>query len=109
MPNASESPVRAIFAANLKALRARAKASQEVTAAHIGVKRSTYSAWESGVAEPGLQHLHAIQKHYRVGLDLLLHAELGNLKEFQWRTLLPHMGQRYIAGFGARVECTPNE
>lgn len=109
MPNVSQPHIKAVFARNLQALRARARSSQEATSAQLGVQRSTYSSWELGNSEPNITYLAAIQKHYNIGLDLLLHAELANLKEFQWRALLPHMQPRYITGFGARVECTPNE
>lgn len=64
------------FPMNLKTLRMRRDLSQQAMADALGVKRSTYSAWETGKAEPRLQHLNQLQHYHQVGVDVMLGATL---------------------------------
>lgn len=64
------------FPRNLKALRILQDRSQNEMADILGVKRSTYSAWENGASQPNLEHLCRIQHHHQIGIDVMLGASL---------------------------------
>lgn len=84
------------FARNLKALRTRQGVSQDVMATSIGVKRSSYSGYEVGSAEPSLTVLHAIQERYRIGADLMLNSDLYLLSGWQWHQLMVNVAPRTV-------------
>lgn len=85
------------FAKNLKWIRIRQGVGQEVMAGSIGVKRSTYSGYENGAAEPSLDTLSALQERYGVGIDMMLSADLYLLTEWQWHQLKSSAGLRKVA------------
>jgi len=63
---------RELFSSNLKALRSSKKQSQQYVADALGLKRSTYSSYESGASEPELETLVLISCYFKVTLDTLL-------------------------------------
>ncbi len=71
------------FGPNIKLLRARRGRSQEETAIGLDVKRSSWSGYENGSAEPSLDLLVRISSYFRVGLDRLLKDDLTQLSESQ--------------------------
>lgn len=82
------------FPMNLKTLRMRRELSQQDMANALGVKRSTYSAWENGVAEPRLKHLNQIQHYHQVGVDVLLGASLYAYRQEELDRLAVGMAPR---------------
>jgi transcriptional regulator with XRE-family HTH domain len=62
---------------NLKVLRKHNKLSQEAAALRFGVKRSSYSAYETGVAEPKLDLLIRMADHFRISVTYLLREDLS--------------------------------
>lgn len=73
---------------NLKWLRKRKKRTQEEVAFALGLKRSTYSGYENGVGEPGLEKLLEMAGYFRISLDGLVMTNLSVLTEFQFQQLL---------------------
>ena len=64
------------LASNLKALRIYHKRTQAEAAEHFRIKRSTYSSYENGAAEPNMDLLVQFSKHYEVSLDTLLRRSI---------------------------------
>ena len=62
------------LADNLKFLRQNRKQSQEALAAILEVKRTTYSAYELGKAEPNLTTLLKIAEWAQLSSDCLLYT-----------------------------------
>ncbi|GEO06301.1 hypothetical protein AAE02nite_39650 [Adhaeribacter aerolatus] len=73
---------------NLKWLRKRKKRTQEEVAFALALKRSTYSGYENGVGEPGLEKLLEIARYFGISLDGLVMTNLSLLTEFQFQQLL---------------------
>lgn len=71
------------FGANIKLLRGRRGRSQEEVAIALDVKRSSYSGYENGSAEPHLELLVQISEYFKVSLDKLLKHDLTQLSESQ--------------------------
>lgn len=71
------------FGPNLKLLRGRRGRSQEEVAIALDVKRSSWSGYENGSAEPSLDLLVRISGYFKVGLDKLLKDDLTLLSESQ--------------------------
>jgi transcriptional regulator with XRE-family HTH domain len=71
------------FGPNIKLLRGRRGRSQEETAIALDVKRSSWSGYENGSAEPSLDLLVRISGYFKVGLDKLLKDDLTLLSESQ--------------------------
>lgn len=61
---------------NLKLLRHWCGDSQEHTAKTLGIKRSSYSGYENGAAEPTLPLLCSMADHFHVKLDELVRTDL---------------------------------
>lgn len=76
-----------VFSVNLKILRKRRSRSQGEVSQAIGIKRTTWSAYEQGVSEPSLEVLIKISDYFRVPVDILLREELSNYRESQLRNL----------------------
>jgi len=72
-----------IFGANIKLLRSRRGRSQEETAIALDVKRSSWSGYENGSAEPNLDLLIRISEYFRISVDKLLKHDLTKLSESQ--------------------------
>lgn len=73
------------FSANLKFLRKRKKRSQDETSGALGVKRTTWSAYEIGNAEPGFETLLKISEYFKLPIDLLLKENLSEYSEAKIR------------------------
>lgn len=71
------------FGANIKLLRQRRGRSQEEVALALDVKRSSYSGYENGTAEPHLLLLVKISEYFKISLDKLLKHDLTALSESQ--------------------------
>ena len=71
------------FGANIKLLRARRGRSQEETAIALDVKRSSWSGYENGSAEPNLDLLIRISDYFKLSTDKLLKHNLTELSESQ--------------------------
>lgn len=75
MPNA-------VFGSNIKLLRSRRGRSQEEAIA-LEVKRSSYSGYENGSAEPSFDLLVRMSEYFKVSVDKLLRDDLTALSESQ--------------------------
>src|SRR5690554_7044958 len=75
------------LASNLKLLRKYRKMSQEDVAKELGLTRSSYSGYENGVAEPGIENLVKMSKFYRIPMDDLLKRNMNELTESDWEAI----------------------
>ncbi|RYM34733.1 helix-turn-helix domain-containing protein [Brumimicrobium glaciale] len=75
------------LSSNLKLLRKNRKKSQEDVAQELGLTRSSYSGYENGVAEPGIENLVKMSKFYRIPLDDLLKKNMVDLTESDWEAI----------------------
>jgi transcriptional regulator with XRE-family HTH domain len=75
------------LSSNLKLLRKNRKKSQEDVAQELGLTRSSYSGYENGVAEPGIENLVKMSKFYRIPLDDLLKKNMEDLTESDWEAI----------------------
>lgn len=71
------------FMNNVKFLRKRKSRTQDDISTSLNIKRSTYSGYENGVAEPGIEVLLALSKFFNVAIDTLVKLDLTRLSEFQ--------------------------
>lgn len=76
-----------MFSANLKFLRKRRNRSQDESAGAIGVKRTTWSAYEQGVAEPGFETLIKISEYFKIPIDVLIRQDVTAFPESKIREL----------------------
>ncbi len=72
---------------NLKLLRKRVKRSQEEVAQDLGLTRSSYSGYENGVAQPGIDLLVTLCDYYLIPIDDFLRKDLEALTEKEWEQL----------------------
>jgi len=72
---------------NLKLLRKNLKMSQEDVAQELGFTRSTYSGYENGVAEPGIENLLKICKFYKISLDDIVKKNLEEISTHEWEAI----------------------
>ena len=72
---------------NLKLLRKRVKRSQEEVAQELGLTRSSYSGYENGVAQPGIDLLVTLCDYYLIPIDDFLRKDLEALTEKEWDQL----------------------
>lgn len=72
---------------NLKLLRKQKKKSQEEVATDLGLTRSSYSGYENGIAEPGLETLVALGAYYAIPLNQLLTKDLSTCSEAEWLSI----------------------
>ncbi len=93
------------FGPNLKLLRARRGRSQEEVAVGLDVKRSSWSGYENGSAEPPLDLLVRISNYFRVSVDRLLKDDLTLLSESQLG-ILERGGDVDLSGRRLRVLAT---
>lgn len=75
------------ISSNLKILRKFRKMSQEDVAQALGLTRSSYSGYENGVAEPGIENLIKMSAFFKVSLDDLLTKDLNKLTESEWESI----------------------
>jgi transcriptional regulator with XRE-family HTH domain len=72
---------------NLKLLRKLKKKSQEEVAADLGLTRSSYSGYENGIAEPGLDTVVALSTYFAIPLDSLLKKDFSSFTDSDWATI----------------------
>ncbi len=73
--------------ANMKLLRKQLKMSQEEVANVLGLTRSSYSGYENGIAEPGLDTLVSIGNYYKVPIEELILRDFEKLTESEWKAI----------------------
>jgi len=93
------------FSRNIKLLRKRRKRTQDELAHILGMKRSTLSGYENGVAEPGMQALMAFSKYFGVAVDTLIRVPLEQLSESQLSEL-ERGNDVFLRGSNLRVLAT---
>ena len=93
------------FSQNIKLLRKRRNRTQDELAHTLGMKRSTLSGYENGVAEPGIQPLMALSKYFGVAVDTLIRVPLDQLSESQLSEL-ERGNDVYLRGSKLRVLAT---
>ena len=93
------------FGANIKLLRARRGRSQEETAIALDVKRSSWSGYENGSAEPNLDLLIRISEYFKISVDKLVKHDLTALSESQLG-ILERGGDVDMSGKRLRVLAT---
>ncbi|MCB0790173.1 MAG: LexA family transcriptional regulator [Flavobacteriales bacterium] len=93
------------FGPNLKLLRQRRGRSQEEVAIALDVKRSSYSGYENGSAEPPFDLLMRMSEYYKVSIDKLLKDDLTSLSESQLG-ILERGGEIDLSGRRLRVLAT---
>lgn len=94
-----------LFGSNIKLLRQRRGRSQEETAIALDVKRSSWSGYENGSAEPPFDLLVRISTYFKVSVDKLLKEDLTQLGEHALSTL-ERGGDLDLAGKRLRVLAT---
>ena len=72
---------------NLKLLRKLAKKSQEEVAAALGLTRSSYSGYENGIAEPGIDTIVSLSAYFSIPIDALLTKDFSDFTESDWATV----------------------
>jgi transcriptional regulator with XRE-family HTH domain len=90
---------------NMKILRKQLKKSQEEVAADLGLTRSSYSGYENGIAEPGLESLVSIAKYFKVSLEDLILKDFEKLTDSEWKAIETGM-YKDISGGKLRVLAT---
>lgn len=75
------------LASNLKLLRKHKKKSQDDVAKALELTRSSYSGYENGVAEPGIENLIKLSQFYRIPMDDLLKKNFEDLTENDWEAI----------------------
>lgn len=70
-----------MFGRNIKLLRKRQKRSQQEVADLLGLKRSSWSAYENETAEPNFSNLLKISNYFDVSIDVLLQIDLSKMRE----------------------------
>ncbi len=93
------------FNSNIKFLRKRRKRTQDEVAFALGMKRSTLSGYENGVAQPGMEALTKFSEYYGVAIDTLIKVDLSTLSESQL-SQLERGYDIYIKGSNLRVLAT---
>lgn len=93
------------FSENLKLLRQRKGWSQQEVADTLGVKRSSWSAYENGASEPNLTLLQKITALYGVTLDALVCEDFTTYGESKWSEL-NHAMQADVRGQRLRILAT---
>lgn len=93
------------FSSNIRLLRKRRNRTQDDVATALGMKRSTLSGYENGIAEPGLEALLAFSRYFRVAIDTLVAVDLSALSESQLSELERGFDV-YIKGSNLRVLAT---
>ena len=72
---------------NLRVIRMRRRFSQEQMAEQFGIKRSSWSGYETGAIGAPTNLLVSLSEHYRISLDRLMTQDLGSYSEFKWKSL----------------------
>ena len=93
------------FGNNIKFLRKHRNRTQDDVAHALKMKRSTFSGYENGIAEPGISALTAISKYFGIAVDTLIKIDLSKLSESQLYEL-EHGQDVYLTGGKLRVLAT---
>ncbi len=93
------------FGLNIKLLRKRRGRTQDDVAHALGLKRSTLSGYENGVAQPGLETLVSFSRYFNVSIDTLVKTDLAALQESQL-SQLERGHDVYLTGGELRVLAT---
>jgi transcriptional regulator with XRE-family HTH domain len=93
------------FADNIKFLRKRRGRTQDEASVGLGLKRSTLSGYENGVAEPGIEVLVSFSSYFNVSVDTLLKVDITKLSESQLGEL-ERGYDAYVRGSNLRVLAT---
>jgi transcriptional regulator with XRE-family HTH domain len=91
---------------NIKLLRQRKKRTQDLVAQELGMSRSTYHSYESGlITNPTIEALIGFSAYFRISIDTLIKVDMGRLSESKLRELeLGH--DDFIKGTKLRVLAT---
>lgn len=90
---------------NMKILRKRLKKSQEEVAADLGLTRSSYSGYENGIAEPGLETLVGVGAYFKVSIEDVILKNFEDLTDSEWKAIETGM-YKDISGGKLRVLAT---
>ena len=90
---------------NIKLLRKRKSLTQEEVALATGIKRPTYSGYENGIAEPGIELLQTLSKFYNVSIDTLINVDLQKLSKTKLSEL-ERGNDVFIKGANIRILAT---
>lgn len=93
------------FADNIKFLRKRRGRTQDDVAFTMGLKRSTLSGYENGVAHPGIDLLVSFSNYFNISVDTLLKVDIPKLSESQLGEL-ERGYDAYVKGSNLRVLAT---
>lgn len=93
------------FTKNIKFLRKRRQRTQGEVADAVGLKRSTLSGYENGVAQPGIEALLALSKYFGIAIDTLVRQDLSALSDYQLSELERGV-DIYVRGSQLRVLAT---
>jgi transcriptional regulator with XRE-family HTH domain len=93
------------FADNIKFLRKRRGRTQDDVAFTMGLKRSTLSGYENGVAHPGIDLLVSFSNYFNISVDTLLKVDITRLSESQLGEL-ERGYDAYVKGSNLRVLAT---
>ncbi len=72
---------------NIKLLRKRMGKSQEEVATIFGLTRSSYSGYENGVADPGIETLIQVSDYFNVPLDTLMRKDFNTFTAPEWEAI----------------------
>lgn len=72
---------------NIKLLRKRMGKSQEEVSTIFGLTRSSYSGYENGVADPGIETLIQVSDYYKVPLDTLMRKDFNLFSDQEWEAI----------------------
>jgi len=93
------------FQPNIKLLRKRRGRTQDEVSEALGLKRSTLSGYENGIAQPDMDMLMTFSEYYKVSLDTLVKVDLSALPESQL-SQLERGFDTFISGAELRVLAT---
>ncbi len=96
------------FADNIKFLRKRRGRTQDEAALGLGLKRSTLSGYENGVAEPGIEVLVSFSSYFNISVDTLLKVDITRLSESQLGEL-ERGYDAFVRGSNLRVLATTTD
>lgn len=94
-----------VFPSNLKFLRKRKNRTQDDVASGLGMKRSTLSGYENGVALPNLSVLIQLADYYNMSVDTLIKIDLTQLTSHQLY-MLERGEDLYLKGGKLRILAT---
>lgn len=72
---------------NIKLLRKRLGKSQEEVATVFGLTRSSYSGYENGVADPGIDTLIQVSDYFKIPLDTLMRKDFNDFTATEWESI----------------------